>query len=663
MAVSVKIVNKVVNEENNEYQAALALRDMLQKSFDSHINGKIGIAYGLTLYGQATRDIDILLFGEFENYILSSFYTNDPKYSRRNLSVDNFCIAIELKEHPFDRVRVDSTHINVKYQSKWKDATEQNEKQRYSCSSYLKVETGNDIYTTNFIWLKSLTKEQLDSISGNNGVGALSANFSFKDIVNIIKNQGAHIVWDNADRCYHMASCAINDFYQAIANSLFKEKEPISGLTRRKLEILNQRNINDNIGVEENKLNILKGRAGTGKTFHLIQSALNLANEESGKRCLILTYNHALVSDIQRLLHFMEIPDGIDNYTIQIQTLHSFFIRIMNSLGISTNTIVGDRFEREYKNSLFELLDYVTKLMDDRDIKILKDENDFAIDWDYIFVDEAQDWMDAEKDILFKIYGRENIVVADGVDQFVRANHHLQWGRGGEVSWTKLQVGMRQKTNLVNFVNSFAYRMGIDWKIKKSNLEQWAGGEIIIVKDYNSTLHGTLLERCKKAGGDSYDLLFLIPYQMVPGAKVGNEITPISLETWRSAGIKLFNGTKRNERARYGEQYSTKTDECRLYQYDSCRGLEGWATVCFKFDILVQNKFDLANDMDFEDSITLCSQEDLISQYVYKWSLIPLTRPVDTLVITLHNPNSEIGKVLKEMSENECSDFMTWSCE
>jgi hypothetical protein len=636
---------------------------MLQNSFNDNINGKIGIAYGLTLYGQATRDIDILLFGELENYTLSKFYTNDPMYPKKDLCVDNFCIAIELKEHPSNKVSVHGTHVYVSYNNQWKDATEQNERQRYSCASYLKVETCNVIYATNFVWLKGLTKDQLNEKSGINGIGALSANFSFNDIVNLIKNQGIQIWWNNNDRCYHMSSSNVTNFFDSINNSLFKEREPSSTLTRKKLEILNQRNVNDNIFEGENKLKILKGRAGTGKTFHLIQSALNLANEESGKRCLILTYNHALVSDIQRLLHFMEIPDGIDNYTIQIQTLHSFFMRLMKTLGISTNRIVGDRFESEYKKSLSELLVYVTELMNEKDIRILKDANELAIDWDFIFVDEAQDWMDEEKNILFKIYGRENIIVADGVDQFMRGNRHLQWGRGNDVSWTKLQVGMRQKTNLVNFVNSFAKRMGVDWKIKNSNLEQWAGGEIIVVKDYDSTLHGKLLKSCKDAGGDSYDMLFLIPYQMVPGGETRNEITPINIETWRSARINLFNGTKRNERAQYGEQYSTKTDECRLYQYDSCRGLEGWATICFKFDILIQNKFRTTNELEFEESLTLTCKEDLIKQYVYKWSLMPLTRPINTLVITLHDPNSEVGKVLKEMSENECSDYMTWSCE
>ena len=48
MAVSVKILNKVIDENNSEYNAAVALKTMLENSFSSETNGSIGIAYGLT---------------------------------------------------------------------------------------------------------------------------------------------------------------------------------------------------------------------------------------------------------------------------------------------------------------------------------------------------------------------------------------------------------------------------------------------------------------------------------------------------------------------------------------------------------------------------------------------------------------------------------------
>lgn len=666
MAVKVELVNSLQDRENNECLAAIALQGMLSSSFSEDINGHIGIAYGLTLSGQDPRDIDILLFGQLENYTLPNYYTRDPQYPKQNLKIDNFCIAIELKEHTYSGIRLNATHVEVKYNEKWKDATEQNEKQRYSCKNYLEKELGYNVYTTNLLWLKGLTREQFNSMTGNNSIGALPAEFTFDEIVALMINQGAFIAYDRVLRCNRMIVnfdfiLHPNDnFFTDISKCLFKERLPVSGLTRKKLEVLQQIEANENLTTEQGIFTVLKGRAGTGKTFHLIQSALNLANEDTGKRCLILTYNYALVSDIRRLLHFMEIPDGIDNYTVQIQTLHSFFMGLMRTLNIaSVNNIRHTNFERSYESSLYELNTCVNKVMNESGIQILKSDNHFAIDWDYILVDEAQDWMEVEKNVLFKIYGKDNIIVADGVDQFMRGNQYLPWARGlDNVNKIDLKVGMRQKTNLVNFANRFASKVGLSWSVDSNNRNEWAGGRIIIVNQYTSDLHKELLEDCINAGGDAYDILCLIPYQMAPSSNGTKAITPINIETWHTSGISLFDGTKRDERIGYTEQYSTDVNECRLYQYDSCRGLEGWVTVCFKLDVLIANKMRLANDMEFQEPLQLMSRDALIREYVYKWVMMPLTRAIDTLVITLHDVDSEVGKILQELAEN--TDYIDW---
>ena len=664
MSVSINIVNKVIDKTNNECKAALDLKAMLEKSFSERTSGNIGIAYGLTLCGQDVRDIDLFLFGKLDNFVLPNYYTNNPIYKKKNLKVDGFCIAIELKEHPSNRVSFCNTHAHVEYHGSWKDATEQNEKQRYACASYLETAIGYKVYTTNFLWLKGLTSSQLNIMTNGIKIGALSANFTFTDIIDIIIEQGRQrIFYDNIEKTYHLRPCDQEDFFKDIKKKLFCDNIPIANLTKKKLEVLMQTKVDQQLTQTTlgNKLTIWKGRAGTGKTFHLIQSALRLANPETGKRCLLLTYNHALVSDIRRLLHFMNIPDGIDNYTVQIQTLHSYFIQLMKAMGISTSKIVGSGFEREYQKALKELYGYIKELMNEKDIKTLKEENELAIDWDYVLVDEAQDWMDLEKDILFKVYGECNILIADGIDQFMRGNQHQQWTRGVTSSDTiKLEVGMRQKTNLVNFVNAFASKLNVNWNVRHTALDQWAGGKVIVMDNYDSNTHSRLQQDCKEAGGDNYDMLFLVPYQMAPHCAIDNNssIKPIDLDLWKKYGICLFDGTSTDK-----EQYTVDTNECRLYQYDSCRGLEGWATICFKFDVLIENKIKLAKQIDFPAELALRSKEDREKEYAFLWSLMPLTRAIDTLVITLHDSNSMIGKILKEMAFGAFSDIISWDCK
>ena len=657
MAVKIEIVNKIKDSKTRECIAANELKDLLANSFPQQVNGSIAIAYSLTLCGLDPRDVDLLMWGKFDNYVLNEYYTNDVHYAKKDLVVDNFCIAIELKEHSPHDVILNNTHIHVRYKGEWKDATEQNENQRYSVKNYLSDEIGYSPYITNFLWMKSLNIRQLIDLLQGNKIAVLSNTFSFQDIVKILILQGQSVFYLKEEQKYHTnTGLQLGDFYNDIKKRIFSDRT-ISGLTRKKIETLQQIKIenklqNLNIG---NNLTIFKGRAGTGKTFKLIQSALHLANPDIGQRCLLLTYNHALVSDIRRLLHFMDIPDGIDNYTVQIKTLHSFFMQLMNTLDISTSKIRGKQFETQYQLALNDLLLTVKDLMDMQDLKKLKDDNRLAIDWDYILIDEAQDWSESEKDILFKIYGEEHIIVADGVDQFMRSNQHLTWNNGHETISSE-KTGMRQKANLASFVESLAHEMGIKWEVKPNKDENWCGGKVIIRKHYGDKLHKKLLANCRENDGDGYDMLFLVPYQMKPTSETkDSEIMKIDIPKWKDAGISLFDGT--DEKIR--KTYSTNPDECRLYQYESCRGLEGWVTVCLNFDILVENKMNEFKDMDFSDSIALESHEEQLRKYVYKWALMPLTRPIDTLVITLRNPDSEIGKLIKKVAES-CKDFVDY---
>ena len=659
MAVKIKILNKVIDESNSEYIAACDLQGLLESSFSDSINGEIYIAYGLTLCGQEVRDIDLFVFGKLENYILKDYYTNDIRYPRKTLNVDEFCCVIELKEHPLSRVRYNGTHILVNYRDDWKDATEQNEKQRYSCALYLKNILGYDVYCPNFLWLKSISDEELMNLVHYSTIGALPFSFNFKNIVDVLISQGLKPYYNQDDRSYHICLNRDKDVINDIKNNLFAKQPIVQGLTRRRLECLNQQYLeansnNLNIG---NNLTIFEGRAGTGKTFRLIELALRYAHN-NGDRCLLLTYNHALVGDIRRLLHFMNIPDGIDTYSVQIQTLHSFFMQLMKLFGINTSKLFVTDFNKEYDKCIQELLSYIDKFLNEKDIQFLKEENSLAIDWDYIFIDEAQDWTEKEKLILYKIYGPNRILVADGVDQFMRNNKRLNW-KEGDANIIKQTKGLRQKNNLVNFVNLLATKLNVNWNVKPNYESRLCGGQIIITDHYTKDLHDKLVEQCKTAKCENYDILFLIPYQMKPTYNHEEDgIIKIDLEKWKTSGIHLFDGTNENKK----RQYSTDVNECRLYLYESCRGLESWVTVCLNFDVLLENKFVEYKNEDFSNNLALESEEDIRKRLVYLWGLMPLTRPIDTLVITLKNSNSEIGQVLKELSLKH-QDYIIWACK
>lgn len=203
MAVKVSIVNPEINVTIPECVAAEILKDILIESFkNTSAKGEIHIAYGLTLSGQNERYIDLMLFGKLENYVLPRFYTNDIHCPKKDLTVDSFCVAIELKEHTFERVEMHGTHICVKYNDYWKDATEQNKAQRYALESYIQNEIKHTPFITNFVWLRSLTQDQLKLLLKNNEIGAMARNFSFIDIVQNMIAQGTTPCYDQVDDCY-----------------------------------------------------------------------------------------------------------------------------------------------------------------------------------------------------------------------------------------------------------------------------------------------------------------------------------------------------------------------------------------------------------------------------------------------------------------------------
>lgn len=249
------------------------------------------------------------------------------------------------------------------------------------------------------------------------------------------------------------------------------------------------------------KLTIVTGRAGTGKTVQLLQLAFILANENYANRCLILTYNNALVSDIKRLIDYTPMPSKVDGRTVSIKTIHSFFLTLMKEVGVDVNHLNPQKrtFEADYNQALIQLYEFVVGICRKEDIKALKDMAESTIDWDYILIDEAQDFSDMEKKILFKVYGANRLVVADGVDQFMRVGNRQIWERDVEKTLVRkpkiMELERRQKSNLVSFVNAFSRLANLDWRVKPN--DELPGGEIMICSKFLNKTFKKLKHNCE----------------------------------------------------------------------------------------------------------------------------------------------------------------------
>ena len=179
------------------------------------------------------------------------------------------------------------------------------------------------------------------------------------------------------------------------------------------------------------------------------------------------------------------------------------------------------------------------------------------------------------------------------------------------------------------------------------------GGQIEIYSEYNNEIHKEICDHCEDSECENYDILILVPPAMVEADENGDTHFK-NMDKYRKAGISVFDGTNSSNRHRYPSK-----DMARLYQYDSCRGLESWVTVCYQFDELIKYKINTINKDDIQNSYLGLDINEGIKKYVYTWALMPLTRPVDRLVITLEDPNSEIGTILYNLSKRY--DFIKWN--
>lgn len=222
MAVTITIVNELSASYSSELQAAKDLRDLFKNSFSSSVNGEIVIVHNATLVGQNPRDVDLLVAGKLDGYVLPEYYTNDNKYKKKDLCVDGFCVAIELKQHAEKDIKTIGSHVYVSYHGDWKDVTEQSKQQRYSVVNCFQNGFNYAPNVTDFIWFNNLSAEQLQQLGDAKTICAMPAKFDFKEFVCMLIQQGARCEYDNDDEnLYHMRGSYGGENYLEVFKALF----------------------------------------------------------------------------------------------------------------------------------------------------------------------------------------------------------------------------------------------------------------------------------------------------------------------------------------------------------------------------------------------------------------------------------------------------------
>lgn len=604
MAVDISIVNISGKENTREEEA---LYDYMLPNFKNHfeqhdeIGGQIIFYVNNLIFAGPTKDVDILMVAELDNC-----YVDVPNHDR--VRVERLCTTIEAKSHGITGAFSQGQNIFVKYPKESPhNATKQCKHEMDLLSSFFK-RVGISSWVTSLIWLYGMNEDELANMAPE-AHNAIAVDSNFDRIVELICNQCSVLPKGGFLNCSKNNS----SFMQDIARVFSGVKQGKSLNTIKTLNLFSKEK-GESIFKDSFKGNttILAGRAGTGKTIALLQLATYVSGERN-ERCLFLTYNTALVTDIKRMLNFAPYI-ALDN--IAVFSAEKYFGDILKNNNFWTE---DSNYEKSYQVSLNVCINSQTKI-------------DYDSSYDYVFVDEAQDWTSEERDLLLRLFPQNKVIVADGIDQFVRSNNRISWGELKDIR----KVSLRQKSNIVAFVNAYSNKLNLGWEVKPNPM--FPGGKVNIYRSYNSKLHASYLKEAKENYCDEYDFLFLVPPSLYDSSNGF-----VLRQKYEERGIHIFDGTIKTNRDRGYPQ--TGLSLCRVYNYASCRGLEGWITVCLRFDEMVEKMSQLIPDNDHRLQALM-------------WSLIPLTRAVDSLIITISDPDSRIGKLLKDLCDRK---YATWN--
>lgn len=91
-------------------------------------------------------------------------------------------------------------------------------------------------------------------------------------------------------------------------------------------------------------------------------------------------------------------------------------------------------------------------------------------------------------------------------------------------------------------------------------------------------------------------------------------------------------------------------DDFRIVQFESCRGLEGWVVVAEHLDEFFRKKYETFSRKPHQQVSFLDDRATEAKCFAALWSMIPLTRAIDTLVITLKDKESIFAQAVSRVA-------------
>ena len=577
------------------------------------------------------------------------------KYYLRSIA-----LSIEIKGHSGNNVLIEGGDIFVKYDGKWSPVNSKFIDQAMTCKRFIAASTRQELFNVNsFVYFPNILKTDLRSKLTDHGLKrqVICADTSLDEVIEMCIYQESLHGFEGRN-WYSLGNHKFNfELARARLNHYYAGMHP-GCLEQEKLEIIGKKYI-DNQNKEWSKrlgeeMIMFCGVAGTGKTLKLLRTSNQLLKDYNDP-VLFLTFNRALARDLERLMQLQRLGGGA---RMAVWTIDQFMFRIAYKLSLYESW-EGFIAENTREDGIDETYDVVRSLvlesLDDKNnvIKCRKDLREFS----YVAIDEGQDWFSDERDIIFKLFSPNNVLIAAGSDQCLRADRVANWKRDALDLGVKSypvpgKKSLRQTACLNKFNNKLAYSLELDWRLDSN--DQLLGGEIVLFDNYDKE---DLAKHFLSELFGEKKFYYPIDYMVMAPPSESAEV----LKTINLLGNNIWDGISNKDRDSVPSQ-----DQIRCVSTHSCRGLEGWATMLIDLDqwlwfamnkrrseiekkpapTFFENQF-INDDADSEDL-----------RFLPEWFLIPFTRAKSRMYIQL--PKTKSLRSLLLDIQNDCSEFVSF---
>ena len=98
--MSIQVMVFGADEDSDEYLAAMKMKNIIQTTTPESAIGEVVLFASATLYGQAVKDVDLMMLGNIQNYSVKASFTNgEDELVNDEVNIKIFCTVIEVKRH------------------------------------------------------------------------------------------------------------------------------------------------------------------------------------------------------------------------------------------------------------------------------------------------------------------------------------------------------------------------------------------------------------------------------------------------------------------------------------------------------------------------------------------------------------------------------------